>query len=195
MGLRRRCGETASRSRMASELTRAVRWDCDRWRIRGRHDLRLVADDQLALKGRDLNSLALQRQVGSCDPSKLSASRGRCLQCKSRPGGMGFRPFRRQGLGAANLALKRQAIQISPFQGGTSSFRGSKLRTGSKSRKHRNSRHPDRAPPQDSGTRVQYSVFDELTEESVSLGAAWLTATRLSGSELLAAFFQARPRW
>jgi hypothetical protein len=61
-----------------------------------------------ALKGRNLNSLALQRQVAS--PPKNSI----------RPEGAGpnVQIEKMTPTAAANLALKHQAIQISPFQGG-----------------------------------------------------------------------------
>jgi hypothetical protein len=76
-----------------------------------------------APKGRNLNSLALQRQV-SRSPNTPPALKGRnptlpLLQAVAK----GTAPSGRIWTWpAADLALKRQAIQISPFQGGSPLF-------------------------------------------------------------------------
>ena len=73
-----------------------------------------------APKGRNLNSLALQRQV-SPPPNTPPALKGRNpTPPLSQAFAKGTAPFGagEEVGGTADLALKRQAIQISPFQGG-----------------------------------------------------------------------------
>jgi hypothetical protein len=84
------------------------------------------SDPEPALKGRYLNSLAFQRQVGSPptpDPPRGGGALPVTVSARRDspvPPTSGSAPSGRVGLGGVNLALKRQAIQMSPFQGGKS---------------------------------------------------------------------------
>jgi hypothetical protein len=74
----------------------------------------------LALEGRNLNSLAFQRQVGI--PRPPTRPEGAVLFSVAFRRATRWVPPLQGGVGLgglANLALKRQAIQIPPFQGGT----------------------------------------------------------------------------
>jgi len=70
-------------------------------------------ESQAALKGRNLNSLAFQRQAGIRPPFRPE---GAVLFSE----GLGSAPFRAERRGRpVALALKHQAIQIVPLQGGS----------------------------------------------------------------------------
>ena len=77
-----------------------------------------------APKGWNLNSLALKRQVGGPElhvrpEGAVPFSNGSGVQEE-----LGSAPSGRVGIGGtANLALKRQAIQISPFRATPRSFK------------------------------------------------------------------------